>query len=57
MILLSTGPGAKSLRHFVQAFLTHEDANKRTKGLARVVSIDTKRRGYAHNILLPRVFA
>ena len=30
---------------------------KRTKGLARVVSIDTKRRGYAHNILLPRVFA
>jgi len=28
-----------------------------TKGLARVVSIDTKRRGYAHNILLPRVFA
>ena len=29
---------------------------KRTKGLARVVSIDTKRRGYAHNILLPRVF-
>ena len=30
---------------------------KLTKGLARVVSIDTKRRGYAHNILLPRVFA
>ena len=30
---------------------------KCTKGLVRVVSIDTKRRGYAHNILLPRVFA
>ena len=29
MILLSTGPGAKSLRHFEQAFLTHEDANNR----------------------------
>ena len=29
MILLSTGPGAKALRHFGQAFLTHEDASNR----------------------------
>ena len=29
MILLSTGPGTKALRHFEQAFLTHEDANNR----------------------------
>ena len=28
-----------------------------TKGKARVVAIDTKRRGYSHNVLLPRVFA
>ena len=28
-----------------------------TKGKARVIAIDTKRRGYSHNVLLPRVFA
>ena len=28
-----------------------------TKGKARVVAVDTKRRGYSHNVLLPRVFA
>ena len=26
-------------------------------GKARVIAIDTKRRGYSHNVLLPRVFA
>ena len=30
MILLSTGPGAKYLRHFEAAFLCHEDASNRT---------------------------
>ena len=30
MILLATGPGAKALRHFEAAFLTHEDASNRT---------------------------
>ena len=30
MILLTTGPGAKALRHFEAAFLTHEDASNRT---------------------------
>ena len=29
MILLSTGPGSKYLRHFEAAFLCHEDANNR----------------------------
>ena len=29
MILLSTGPGSKFLRHFEAAFLCHEDANNR----------------------------
>jgi len=30
MILLATGPGAKALRHFEAAFLTHEDCSNRT---------------------------
>ena len=30
MALLATGPGAKALRHFEAAFLTHEDSSNRT---------------------------